>query len=106
MKKLVRSILVLTVLIVAAQPTFACVSCDFQGSCTWGGGLRCKPLSSGCTDGNPCGGGLTTPLASELTVASVEITHDADKTTQLASKQEAAPAVVAEARVEAPVARR
>ena len=103
MKRLVRSILVLTLLLVAAQPLFACPICSFQGPCVWGGGHRCKPTVDGCQDGMPCGGGgLTEPLAAEFTIASVEVTHDGDGQTAIAfvSKKEPAPAVVADARIQ------
>jgi hypothetical protein len=95
MKTVVRFILVLTVLVGIAQPTFACVICDFTGNCTWGGGLRCKILSGGCSDGGPCGGGLTEPLAADFTIASVQVTHGADTQLAQSTKRETAPAAVA-----------
>jgi len=102
MKRIARSLLVLTVLLVVAQPTFACVICDWTGNCTWGGGYRCKVLDGSCGDGAPCGGGLTEPLAAEYSIASVEISHESDVQIAAVTKQESpqAPAAVAEARID------
>ena len=101
MKRMARYILVLTLLMVAAQPTFACVVCDYQGGCTWGGGDRCKWQIDGFTCGASCGGGLTEePLASEFRIASVEVTNGTDATVAVAEKKTDGPTVVADARVE------
>lgn len=103
MKRIARSLLVLTVLLVVAQPMFACVICDWTGNCTWGGGNRCKVEEGGCGDGPPCGGGgLTEPLAAEFRIASVEISHESDVKLAAATKQQPspAPAAVAEARID------
>jgi len=103
MKRFTRSLLVLTVLLVVAQPTFACVICDWTGNCTWGGGNRCKVEDGGCGDGPPCGGGgLMEPLAGEYRIASVEISHESDVKVAAATKQQTttAPATVAEVRID------
>jgi len=101
MKRMARFILVFTLLVVVAQPTFACVVCDAQGGCTWGGGLRCKWTIDGFTCGAPCGGGgLTESLASEFRIASVEITYGAEAKVAVAEKKTDGPTVVADAHVE------
>lgn len=92
MKRLSRLFLMLTLLVVVAQPTFACSICLFNGECGWGGGNRCKPAEpAGCYDGYPCGGGgggFTASLAGEYTIASVEVTHGDDATMQVAEQQQ------------------
>lgn len=100
MKKMVRFILVFTLLLVVAQPMFACPICDFQGGCTWGGGSRCKPTIDGFTCDNPCSGGLTEPLASEFSIASVEVTQGTEAKVAVAENKIETPAVVADARLE------
>ena len=103
MKRMVRFILVFTLLVVVAQPTFACVICDGQGDCTWGGGLRCKPTIDGYICGAPCGGGgggLTESLAGEFSIASVEVTHGTEAKVAVAEKKTDAPAVVADSRLD------
>ena len=104
MKRMVRSLLVLTVLLVVAQPTFACLVCDWDGRCVWGAGLKCKILiDGGCTDGVVyCGPALTEPLAADYSIASVEISHESDVQVAAVTKQEnpQAPAAVAEARID------
>jgi hypothetical protein len=97
MKRTIRYILVFTLFVIAAQPTFACVICDFQNGCTWGGGLRCKPQMDGFTCGGPCGGALTEPLAAEFTIASVEVTQGADVQVAAAATKDAAQVIVADA---------
>lgn len=103
MKHLVRSILVFTLLLAIAQPTYACIICLYDGTCGWGGGNRCKPLEpGGCYAGQPCGGGgggFTASLASEYRIASVEVTHGSGAKVLVAANKKQAPArVVAEAR--------
>lgn len=104
MKRMVRSLLVLTVLLVVAQPMFACLVCNWDGRCVWGAGPKCKFLvDGGCTDGvYECGPALTGPLAADYSVASVEISHESDVQVAAVTKQESpkAPAAVAEARIE------
>ncbi|HEV7240224.1 MAG TPA: hypothetical protein VGQ36_13375 [Thermoanaerobaculia bacterium] len=106
MKRIARSLLVLTVLLVVAQPTFACIVCNWDGNCIYGGpGPRCKWTigSNGCVDGPHCGGGsFTEPLAAEYRIASVEISHESDMKVAAATKQQptTAPAAVAEARID------
>ena len=100
MKRMVRFILVLTLLVVAAQPMFACLICDYQGNCTWGGGDRCKPTESGFICGAPCGGALTEPLATEFSIASVEVTHGTEATVAVAEQKIGTPAVVADLHLE------
>ena len=104
MKRMVRSLLVLTVLLVVAQPTFACLVCNWDGNCIWGSGPKCKFLiGGGCTDGAHCGGvAPTDPLAADYRIASVEISHESDVQIATVTKQESpkAPAAVAEARID------
>ncbi len=100
MKRMARFILVLTLLVVAAQPMFACVICDGVGGCTWGGGARCKPTIDGFICGAPCGGALTESLAGEFSIASVEVTHGTEAQVAVAEKKIETPAVVADAHLE------
>ena len=104
MKRMARFILVVTLLVVAAQPVLACPVCDFQGGCTGGGGIRCKPTIDGFECTTPCGGGLTDSLASEYSIASVEVTNGTDAKVALAEnnidKKTDAPAAIADARIE------
>lgn len=104
MKRMVRSLLVLTVLLLAAQPTFACIVCNWDGTCIQGSGNKCKWSigSDSCYDGPACGVRVTAPLAAEYRIASVEVSHEADVKVAAATKQQPteAPATVAEARIE------
>jgi len=104
MKRIARSLLVLTVLLAVAQPTFACLVCNWDGRCIWGSGPKCKFLEAGgCEDGAHCGGrSLTEPLAADYRIASVEISHESDVKVAAATKQQPnpAPAAVAEARID------
>jgi hypothetical protein len=77
--RIIRLLLVLTVLFAVAQPTFACLTCGFL-DCQEAlpGDPRCKPTRDGCTDRPGSCPGLApapTSIASEWTVASVEVTR-------------------------------
>lgn len=75
-----RKLLLLTVLLLMAQPLMACIECQFDGNCAWvpPPNLRCKVTIDGCTDGALCGGFAPEALASQWTVASVEVTRPAE----------------------------
>ncbi len=99
MKRMSRIVIVLTLVVFAAQPMFACINCLPSGICGRDVTMvKCKPLTdTDCTDGLPCAG-FAASLASEYRIASVEITQGAD--TRLAENKTAKPATarVAEAR--------
>lgn len=100
--RIARSLLVLTLLVVAAQPTYACIICNWDGVCIWTpeNVLKCKPntYEGGCTDHTfYCHALSDEPLAAEFTIASVEISHDSD--VRVAEVKTEAPAVIAEAKV-------
>jgi hypothetical protein len=79
--KLSRVILVCTLLLSAAVPTFAAPPCQFclseAGPCVNdAGGLRCRTLSGVCTEsGGLCIGFSNRPVLSEWQVASIEFTR-------------------------------
>ena len=83
MKRIARSLLVLTLLVVAAQPTYACIVCNWDGWCVYQQEIdwKCKLSTNGncqdsafvCANAAPIG-----PLAAEYTIASVEISHESD----------------------------
>jgi hypothetical protein len=77
--RIIRLLLILTVLLAMAQPTFACPTCG-PSDCIPGhpGDLRCQVTMDGCVDGTQsCGFGATVSMASEWTVASVEVSRPA-----------------------------
>jgi hypothetical protein len=87
--RIIRLLLVLTVLFAMAQPTFACLTCGFT-DCTNAqpGDPRCKVTRDGCTDGlGFCPGGLQASMASEWTVASVEVSRPAAAPSRTVSAQ-------------------
>jgi hypothetical protein len=103
MKRMVRMVLALTLLLIAAMPTYAmCINCLYTGDCGYGGdGHRCKFTINGCYSGAECfSADSEVSLASEYRIASVEITHGSDATVRVAEKKTAQPqtATVAEAR--------
>ncbi len=79
--KLTRVILVCTLLLSAAVPTFAAPPCQFclsdAGPCVGDpGGLRCRTIGGVCTEsGGLCIGFLNQPVLSEWQVASIELTR-------------------------------
>jgi hypothetical protein len=79
--KLTRVILVCTLLLSAAVPTFAAPPCQVcvsdAGPCVGeAGGLRCRTTGGVCTEsGGTCTGFLNRPVLSEWQVASIEITR-------------------------------
>jgi hypothetical protein len=96
--KLSRVILVCTMLLFAAYPSFAappCSSCFDGEPCTSdpNSGLRCKFTNGVCnTIGSFCIGFVDTTMLAEWSVASIEISQPAQGT-----KVVTAPAVVASA---------
>ena len=95
MKRIARSLFILTILLAVAQPMFACIVCGDWGYCTPGIGLRCKPTQDGCTHSMYLCSAPPEPLAAEYRIASVEISHESD--VKVAEVTEA-PAVIAEAK--------
>ena len=85
--KLTRVILVCTLLLSAAVPTFAAPPCAIclseSGPCmNEPGGLRCRTIGGVCTEtGGTCTGFLSRPVLGEWQVASIEITRP-DPTTK------------------------
>jgi hypothetical protein len=82
MMKLTRVILVCTLLLSAAVPTFAAPPCQIcqseSGPCeNTPGGTRCRTLAGVCNDGIPgvCTGLANRTVLGEWQVASVEITR-------------------------------
>ena len=79
--KLFRVILVCTLLLSAAVPTFAAPPCQFclteAGPCVnETGGLRCRTIGGVCTEsGGVCIGFLNRPVLSDWQVASIEFTR-------------------------------
>ena len=79
--KLSRVILVCTLLLSAAVPTFAAPPCQYclteSGPCVNDpGGLRCRTIGGVCTEsGGLCIGFLNQPVLSEWQVASIEFTR-------------------------------
>ena len=79
--KLTRVILVCTLLLSAAVPTFAAPPCQMclseTGPCVSDpGGLRCRTIGGVCTEsGGLCIGFLNKPVLSEWQVASIELTR-------------------------------
>ena len=108
MKRIARSLFVLTLLVVAAQPMYACIECNWDGTCIWTpeNVLKCKPNTGGggCTDHTFYCYGLSTeePLAAEFRIASVEISHESDVRVAEVTKENKteAPAAVAAAKVD------
>jgi len=99
MKRYTRIVFALTLVVLAAQPMFACINCLPSGICGRDNtNVKCKPLTStDCTDGLPCAG-FTASLASEYSIASVEITHGTDTRVAETKSVKPASARVAEAR--------
>lgn len=101
--KLTRLVLVCTVLLLAAVPSFAlppCQTCDDVGPCyqDGGGGGRCKNIGGGCQIvAGACIGFVDTTVLSEWTVASIEVSHPAQN-----AKVVTTPAVVAQAELRQP----
>jgi hypothetical protein len=99
--KLFRVILVCTLLLSAAVPTFAAPPCQFclseAGPCVNdGGGLRCRTLGGVCTEsGGLCIGFANSPVLSQWQVASIEITRP-DPTTKVLTTVVITPAPVAQ----------
>jgi hypothetical protein len=87
--KLSRVILVCTLLLSAAVPTFAAPPCQFclseAGPCVNdGGGLRCRTIGGVCTEsGGLCIGFSSRPVLAEWQVASIEITRPDPATKRL-----------------------
>ena len=86
--RITRLLLVLTALIILAQPVFACRECTFLGECEFGvppptDGCRFTP--DGCTDGLPCNGFSATAavpaLSAQWRIVSVEVKQTSPKTT-------------------------
>lgn len=103
MKRIARLVLALTLLLIAATPTYAmCLNCLYTGDCGYGGDSnRCKFTINGCYSGASCfSADSEVSLASEYRIASVEITHGTDAKVQVAEQKTAQPqtARVAEAR--------
>jgi hypothetical protein len=79
--KLSRVILVCTLLLSIAVPTFAAPPCQFcltdSGPCVnEAGGLRCRTLGGVCTEsGGLCIGSLNRTVLGEWQVASIELTR-------------------------------
>ena len=79
--KLSRVIIVCTLLLSAAVPTFAAPPCQYclteAGPCVNDpGGLRCRTIGGVCTEtGGLCIGFLNKPVLSEWQVASIEFTR-------------------------------
>jgi len=106
MKRIARSLLVLTLLVVAAQPTYACVVCNWDGWCVWQPEIdwKCKLRTNGdCVDSAfVCASAAPIePLATEFRIASVEISYESDvKVAEVIKQNETeAPAAIAEAKV-------
>jgi hypothetical protein len=101
--KLTRLVLVCTVLLLAAVPSFAlppCQSClDDAGPCYQdGGGGRCRTIGGVCNIvAGACIGFVDTTVLSEWTVASIEISHPAQN-----AKVVTTPSVVAQAELRQP----
>ncbi|HUR81150.1 MAG TPA: hypothetical protein VM733_10310 [Thermoanaerobaculia bacterium] len=71
--------LLLTVLVVLAQPAFGrCISCLNDGNCGKGDTTKCVPTIDGCISSGWCQIAAAAPLAGEYRIASVEITHGTD----------------------------
>lgn len=87
--KLFRVILVCTLLLSAAVPTFAAPPCQFclseTGPCVNdSGGLRCRTIGGVCAEsGGSCTGLLYRPVLGDWQVVSIEITRQDPATKRL-----------------------
>ena len=99
--KLSRVILVCTLLLSAAVPTFALPPCQFclseSGPCVNdSGGLRCRTIGGVCTEsGGSCIGFLNRPVLGEWQVASIEFTRP-DPATKTLTTVVIRPAAIAQ----------